>query len=200
MVMGNAYTPDTLIYDHIHRRDTESNGIQEYPTQVLRHHERFTRDIGESTWAKVEIIYGVKAQTRFLQTHEVDVIILWGAFEGLKLVLVHETNHCNQDERYKIRRIVLMASHPHHIFYHSCSSYITTQEMIMRAATLMVNNTVPFVENYFLEKKWRSQILGVAKQMELRVFGRSLAKKKQMPDATIFDECSDLAQATEVGA
>jgi hypothetical protein len=71
-----------------------------------------------------------------------------------KLVLVHETNYRNQNERYKIRRIVLMASHPHHIFYHSRSSYITEQqEMIMRAAALMVNYAVPFVENYFLKKK-----------------------------------------------
>jgi hypothetical protein len=52
MVMGNAYTSDTVVYDHIHRRDTESNGIQEYPAQVLRHHERFTRDITELTWQK----------------------------------------------------------------------------------------------------------------------------------------------------
>jgi hypothetical protein len=200
MVMGNAYKSDTLVYDHIHRRDTESNGIQEYPAQVLRHHERSTRDIAESTWAKVEIIYGVKAQTRFLQTHEVDVVILWGEYEGLKLVLAHETNYRNQDERYKIRRILLMASHPHHIFYHSRSSYITKQqEMIMRAATLMVNNTVPFVENYFLEK-WYSHILSVAQQMELRAFGQILAKEKQIPDATIFDECSDLAQEAEAGA
>ncbi|KIM98509.1 hypothetical protein OIDMADRAFT_56866 [Oidiodendron maius Zn] len=201
MVMGNAYTSDTLVYDHIHRRDTGSNGIQEYPAQVLRQHERFTRDIAESSWAKVEIIYGVKAQTRFLQTHEVDVVILWGEYKGLKLVLVHETNYRNQDERYKIRRIVLMASHPQHIFYHSCSSYITKQqEMIIRAAALMVNNAVPFVENYFLEKKWHSHILSVAQQMELRAFGQILAKKKQIPDATIFDECCGLAQEAEAGA
>ena len=198
--MGNAYTSDTLVYDHIHRRDTGSHEIQEYPAQVLRHHERFTQDIAESSWAKVEIIYGFKAQTRFLQTHEVDVVILWGEYEGLKLVLVHETNYRNHDERYKIRRIVLMASHPHHIFYHSRSSYITEQqEMIMRAAALMVNGAVPFVENYFLEKKWHSHILIVAQQMELRAFGQILAKRKQIPNATIFDECSDLAQEAEAG-
>jgi hypothetical protein len=69
------------------------------------------------------------------------VVILWGEYEGLKLVLVYETNYRNQGERYKIRRIVLMASHPHHIFYHSRSSHITEQqEMIMRAAPLIITN------------------------------------------------------------
>lgn len=65
------------------------------------------------------------------------MVILWGEYDGLKLVLAHETNYRNQDERYKIRRIVLMASHPHHVFYHSRNSYITKQqEMIKRTQHL----------------------------------------------------------------
>jgi hypothetical protein len=206
MVMGNAYTSDMLVYDYIHRRDTNSEGIEKYPAQVLLRHEQFTQDIAESSWAKVEIIYGIKAQARFYQTHHVDVVTLWGEYEGLKLVLVHETNYSNRDERYKIRRIVLMASHPQHIFYQERSSFITKQqEMIMRAAALMVNDAVPFVEGYFLEKKWYSHIPSVSQQTELGVFGQILAKKKQIPDATIFDEYGDRAeedraQEAEAGA
>jgi hypothetical protein len=99
-----------------------------------------------------------------------------------KLALVHETNYHNQNERYKIRKIVLMASHPHHIFYHSCSSYITEQqEMIMRAAALIVNYAVPFVENCFLEKKWHSHIPSVAQQIELGLSGRYLQKRSKFP-------------------
>lgn len=66
--------------------------------KVLRHYER---DTAESSQAIVEILCGVKAHTRFLQTHEVDAVILWGENEGLKLVFVHETNYRNQEERYK---------------------------------------------------------------------------------------------------
>jgi hypothetical protein len=134
MVMGNAYISDTLVYDHIHRRDTESNGIQEYPEQVLRHNERFTQDVARSTWAKVEIIYGVKTQTRFLQTHEVDVVILWGEYEGLKLVLAHETNYRNQ-EKHSGRRECVCGARAHFL-------------------TVWVH--------YLLEKKWYSHILSVA--------------------------------------
>jgi hypothetical protein len=72
--------------------------------------------------------------------------------------------------------------------------------MIMRAAALIVNYAVPFVENYFLEKKWHSHIPSVAQQMEFRAFGQILAKKKQIPYATIFDECSDLVQEAKAGA
>ncbi|KAL7906792.1 hypothetical protein GGI35DRAFT_94671 [Trichoderma velutinum] len=44
MVMGNAYTQDTLIFDHIHRRDAKSDGIQHY----LLDHLAATRIIRET--------------------------------------------------------------------------------------------------------------------------------------------------------
>lgn len=70
----------------------------------------------------------------------------------------------------------------------------------MQAAALIVNDAVPFIEGYFLKRKWCSHIPSVSQQIELRVFRQILAKKKQIPDATIFDEGSDLAQEAEAGA
>ncbi|KAH8891469.1 hypothetical protein GQ53DRAFT_765030 [Thozetella sp. PMI_491] len=61
MVMGTAYNCNTLLFDHVHRRSDRSEAIQEseYPEDVLRCHEEFTKKIADSTMAKVEIVYGI---------------------------------------------------------------------------------------------------------------------------------------------
>lgn len=58
MVMGNVYTPDTLVFDHIHRLDAQSEGIQHHSSWPLGSHEDYTRDIAQSMEAKK----GKKAQ------------------------------------------------------------------------------------------------------------------------------------------
>lgn len=54
MVMGNTYAQNTLVFDHIHRRDAQSEGIQHYPQRPVGSHEDYTRDIAQSMEAKVE--------------------------------------------------------------------------------------------------------------------------------------------------
>lgn len=39
MVTGNTYAQNTLVFDHIHRRDAQSEGIQHYPQRPLDSHE-----------------------------------------------------------------------------------------------------------------------------------------------------------------
>lgn len=145
MVMGNAYQPgETLLFDHVHRREARSEAIEKYPSNVLECHESFTDAIGQSMQAKVEIIYGQKVQSRLLKTQAFEIFPLWGRFEGLTLFLALETSYANKDPRFQLRRVMLMASHPQHIFYCSRNSDTTLrQEKIMEAATLMTGNKVP---------------------------------------------------------
>lgn len=42
------------MFDHIHRRDAQSEGIQHYPQRSVGSHENYTRDIAQSMEAKVE--------------------------------------------------------------------------------------------------------------------------------------------------
>jgi len=67
MIMGNAFRKDeTLVFDHMHRRSDQSRGLEEYPTQIIDRHESFTRQILESSQAKVIIMYGKKVQERIM--------------------------------------------------------------------------------------------------------------------------------------
>jgi hypothetical protein len=61
MVLGTAFSQDGLIYDQIHRRDKDSHGSTRYPRTVRQVHQQLTRDIFESSEAKVEVVYGQKA-------------------------------------------------------------------------------------------------------------------------------------------
>ena len=79
MVMGNAFREGktgSLIFDYIHRQSSNSEGIQDYPQEVIAVHEDFIKRIIESSSAKVEIIYGQVAQKRILATMEVTLLPL----------------------------------------------------------------------------------------------------------------------------
>jgi hypothetical protein len=63
MVMGTAFDKNsTLIYNQLHRRSKDSEGLRDYPHKVLQVHEDLTRQISESSEAKVEVVYGEKAK------------------------------------------------------------------------------------------------------------------------------------------
>ncbi|PCH05607.1 Hypothetical protein PENO1_021470 [Penicillium occitanis (nom. inval.)] len=189
MVMGNAYQPgETLLFDHIHRREARSEAIEKYPSNVLQCHEDFTSAIAQSMQAKVEIVYGQKVQSRLLQTQAIQILPLWGKFEGLILFLALEKGYSNQDSRFQLRRIMLMASHPQHIFYCARNSDTTLhQEKIMEAATLMTNNAVPWVDGYFTQKKWLRIIPGILEKQEIKAFGEVLRRAQKMPPANISE-------------
>jgi hypothetical protein len=89
--MGNGFKPsNTLLFDHIHRREATSEAIEEYHEKVLECHENFTDSIADSMKAKVEIIWGRKVQQRLIQTNDFEVLPLWGDFEGVILMLAYE--------------------------------------------------------------------------------------------------------------
>ena len=111
MVMGNAFREGktgSLIFDHVHRQSSNSEGIQDYPQEVVAVHEDFTRRIIESSSAKVEIIYGQVAQKRILATMEMTLLPLWGEYYGLFLGLLHKTNFSNKQDGYRFRKVILL--------------------------------------------------------------------------------------------
>jgi len=85
MVMGNAYREnETLIYDHLHRRSKKSEGLENYPENVVECHEQFTQKIMESSHAKVEVVYGRQVQARVLHSGlKTTAIPLWGSFANI---------------------------------------------------------------------------------------------------------------------
>lgn len=197
MVMGNVYKPGhTLLFDHIHRRDHQSEAIEEYDASLLSCHEGFTNDIAASMTAKVEIIHGAKVQRRLLLTQDFDVLPLWGDFEGVVLILAHEKDYCNGDTQFRLRRVMLMACHPQHMFYQPKGSAVAIrQDKTMVAAALMVRNCVPLVKNYFAEKKWFPNIPSLLRNREIRALGHIVARAHRMPPATILEQDDSDASA-----
>ncbi|KKP03431.1 hypothetical protein THAR02_04460 [Trichoderma harzianum] len=204
MVMGNVYTPDTLVFDHIHRRDARSEGIQQYPPRLLSSHEDFTRDIAQSMTAKVEILYEKKKlQQRVLQTQGFEILPLWGEFEGVILLLALESSYGNVDPRYRFRRIMLVASHPQHMFYQSRGNATALrQDKVMEAAALMVCSAVPWVDGYFSDKLWMSRVASHLQLQEIRLFGKILGKEDRIPTVLQIDEdeAGQLDKSAEWGA
>jgi hypothetical protein len=92
MIMGTAYDNTTLMYDQVHRRDPESHGSTSYPQHVRQAHKEWTRQISESSEAKVEVVYGGKATRAIMTDPEVKMtpLPLWGEYSGMILFLIHE--------------------------------------------------------------------------------------------------------------
>ncbi|KAL6695208.1 hypothetical protein J3F84DRAFT_400052 [Trichoderma pleuroticola] len=198
MVMGNVYSPDTLVFDHVHRRDAQSEGIQQYPPRLLSSHEDYTRDIAQSMTAKVEILYWKKLQQRVLQTQDCEILPLWGDFEGAVLLLALESSYGNADHRYRFRRVMLAASHPQHMFYQSRGNVTALrQDKAMKAAALMVCGAVPWVDGYFAHKIWMKCVPSHLLLNEIRPFGKTLGKKDRLPTVVQSDEDEDEAGKLE---
>ena len=107
MVLGNGFQEgESLIFDHIHRRDPKSHGLKKYPEVVLAAHEDRTRHIMAFSAAKVEVVYGRVVQNRILQTMRCTMLPLWGWLNESSLVLVHENDFDNQDEKQKHQRVI----------------------------------------------------------------------------------------------
>jgi len=202
MVMGNAYTPDTLLFDHILRREAKSEAIEEYHPAVREHHERFTDNISQSMAAKVEIIYGQKVQRRLLVTQEFEVLPLWGEFEGVVLMLAYEKSYGNCDHRYQFRRIMLLAPHPQRMFYEPQESHLAQRlDKTMTAATRMVRNAVPLVPGYFSQKKWLGRVLPSPAYRVGSLLEESIAQKSEVTILAVDQtEAATSEPVSETGA
>lgn len=114
MVMGTAFEETTLIYDQVHRRDDTSHGSTRYPLFVRQAHQEWTGQISESSEAKVEVVYGLKAARAIMTDRNLKTtpLPLWGEYSGIIFILLHETNFQNAQQEYKFRRIMVFAYHP----------------------------------------------------------------------------------------
>lgn len=160
MVMGNGFVEGvSFVFDHLHRRHASSEGLQDYPDEVIDCHERFTQSLRDSMRAKVEIVYGAVIQSRMLSkgNHEYTALPLWGELQGILLVLSHESNYNNADERYKFRCAILFACHPQRLFYEPTDSIVPQkQDQLVYMASRMTRGRLPWIPNYFKERLWRS--------------------------------------------
>ncbi|KAH8689209.1 hypothetical protein BGW36DRAFT_442496 [Talaromyces proteolyticus] len=189
MIMGNTYENETLLFDHVHRRgDSKSEAIEKYHSQILNTHENFTNGISDSMRAKVELVYGVKAQQRLIKTKEFVVLPLWGDFKDVVILLSKESNHANADPRYRFRRIMLCAIHPHHIFYcHRNPSKIAKQDKLMEAAALMSGMLHIWKRDYYFKKLWWCTVHPGAKTKEMKAHLEALLAGLQPLQLTILE-------------
>ena len=155
MVMGTAFEETTLIYDQVHRRDDTSHGSTRYPLFVRQAHQEWTGQISESSEAKVEVVYGLKAARAIMTDRNLKTtpLPLWGEYSGIILILLHETNFQNAQQEYKFRRIMVFAYHPQRLFHdHINCRYVVHQEKTLALAAAMTG--VRHLPNYYKNKLW----------------------------------------------
>jgi hypothetical protein len=98
-----------------------------------------------SSAAKVEIDYGLHVQKRILKTMKCSLLPLWGHFQGIFLVLVHECNFHNADKEFYFRKVILFATHPQRLFTESKGSPIAVrQDLTIEVARRLSNLEVNF--------------------------------------------------------
>lgn len=164
MVMGNAYREnETLIYDHLHRRSKKSEGLENYPENVVECHEQFTQKIMESSHARVEVVYGRQVQARVLHLGlKITAIPLWGSFANIVLYFVHEDNFANKRPGHRFRKVLLFATHPQRMFYEREGGEIAARQgRILEAAVRIADATITFQADYYQAKRWREYVPSV---------------------------------------
>ena len=170
MVMGNGFQEGrTLLFDHLHRQSTKSEGLQTYPEAVVNAHEDFTHLIMGSSAAKVEIVYGRHVQNRILETMKCSLLPLWGRFKGIFLALVHECNFHNADDRFRFRKVILFATHPQRFFTEPKGSAIAIrQDLIIEIAHCLGALEVDIDPKYYRSQNWRSKVPSVYELAKLK--------------------------------
>jgi hypothetical protein len=81
-----------------------------------------------------------------------------------------------------------------HVTHNICSTSVRTierqsairQDKVMLAAARMVRNCVPWVQDYYSEKKWYSCVPSLLKNREMKLLAQILETKLQMPPLTIL--------------
>ena len=164
MIMENAYREnETLIYDHLHRRSKKSEGLENYPENVVECHEQFIQKIMESSHARIEAVYGRQVQVRVLHSGpKITAIPLWGSFANIVLYFVHEDNFGNKQPGHCFRIVLLFATHPQRMFYEREGGEIAVrQDRILEAAVRIADATITFQADYYQAKRWREYVPSV---------------------------------------
>ncbi|KAF2664912.1 hypothetical protein BT63DRAFT_79303 [Microthyrium microscopicum] len=175
MVMGNGFREgNTLIYDQIHRRSKDSDGLNNYPESVIQAHEDFTYQLMESSAAKVEIIYGRPVQKRIMKRLRMTIIPLWERFEGLFLFLLHEGNFVNHSQDFMFRKVLVFAAHPQRLLYAAKGSTESVrQDKVLEIALQIADPSIIFDPKYYQNREWEPH---VKKAKNLRNVGDSLLR------------------------
>jgi len=148
MIMGNEFEKgNSLLYDHLLRRDEKSEGLKMYPEDVVQCHEAFIQKVRESMEAKVEVVYGKPVKERMLQkqAYKVDLLPLWGGYEG-------ESNYSNAQQGHRYRRVIVFAIHPQRFFF-SKQGECAIQDKLLAVAAKIAR--VDVIERYYEDQKWR---------------------------------------------
>lgn len=181
MVIGHGFRQgETLMFDHIFRQDEKSEGLKNYPPQVLQAHEDFAYDILASTHSVVVVIYGSHVQERILRSWKIKktVVPLWGEYSDVLLVLIHESSFENEEKHYRFRSIVVLASHPQYLFYQPKDGSIAKrQDKTLKAAFRIADHTIQFDEDYYRSQKWRDAISELMKAHYLQPTGLAVADR-----------------------
>jgi hypothetical protein len=156
IIMGNAFEKgNSLIYDHLLRRDEKSEGLQMYPEEVVRCHEAFIQKVRESMEAKVEVVYGTPVKEKMLQkqAYKLDLLPLWGEYEDVYIILDRESNYSNAQQGHRYRRVIVFVTHPQRFFYPKQGECARQDKLLAVAAKIA---RVGFIERYYEDQKWRT--------------------------------------------
>lgn len=155
MVMGTAYPKNALLYDQIHRRDHESHGYTHYPPRVRAAHFSFSQDLFETSRAKVELVYGKKADRAIMENPLIKktVVPLCGKYSRVNLIIVHEESCRNAQPGFLYRKVLILAYHPQRLFYEQLGSkYLERQEYSIATAAAMAG--VHHIPGYYSHRIW----------------------------------------------
>jgi hypothetical protein len=156
MLMGNAFEKGKyLIYDHLLRRDENSEGLQNYPEDVQQCHEAYLQKVRESMEAKVEVVYGKPVKNRMLrkQAFKFDSLRLWGEYDDICIFLDRESNYSNAQQGHQYRRVTVFAIHPQRLFYPLEGESARQDKSLTAAAKISGVNSI---ERYYEDQKWKT--------------------------------------------
>ena len=60
--------------------------------------------------------------------YDLTLLPLWDTLEGNFIALDHEKNYKNADERFRVRRVLVFATHPQRLFYEPVASELSKRQ------------------------------------------------------------------------
>ena len=105
--------------------------------------------------AKVEVVYGTPVKERMLQEQafKVDVLPLWGEYEGICIFLDCESNYSNAQQGHQYRRVTVLAIHPQRLFYSREGEPARQDKFLTVTAKISRVNSI---ERYYEDQKWKA--------------------------------------------
>jgi hypothetical protein len=105
---------NSLMFDHICRRDRTEDVLLFYTQDIYDLHESFMLSLRKEMAAKVEICWGRHVRNRMKERLNLVSLKLWGSFRDVELFL--------EIEAHKLVRFVIFVAHPQFFFYHGSAT------------------------------------------------------------------------------